>query len=100
MMNPGMFNEGVAGTRIPSTSPLLTLTQVSKGEVDGILVPATPSLNIPGFIMETAHAQGIPTMFPGAFWVDQGLGLASYGADDSEWGRQIARLVDKILKGT
>jgi putative ABC transport system substrate-binding protein len=79
---------------------LATLTRVSKGEVDGILVPATPSLNIPGFIMETAHAQGIPTMFPGAFWVDQGLGLASYGSDDTEWGRQIARLVDKILKGT
>jgi putative ABC transport system substrate-binding protein len=76
------------------------LSQVRKGEVDGILVPPSVSLNIPGFIVETAGQQGIPTMFPGAFWVDKGEGLASYGADDYGFGRQAARLVDKILKGT
>jgi len=75
------------------------LTQVRKGEVDGILVSAGISLNIPGFIVETAGQQGIPTMFDVAFFVDRGEGLASYGPDGSSLGRQAARLVDKILKG-
>jgi putative tryptophan/tyrosine transport system substrate-binding protein len=77
-----------------------TLTQVRKGEVDGILVPDGLSLNIPGFVVETAGQQGIPTMFQVAFFVDRGEGLASYGPDVSSLGRQAARLVDKILKGT
>ena len=76
------------------------LTQVRKGEVDGILVSAGISLNIPGFIVKTAGQQGIPTMFDVAFFVDRGEGLASYGPDGSSLGRQAARLVDKILKGT
>jgi putative ABC transport system substrate-binding protein len=37
-------------------------------------------------------------MFDAAFWVEQS-GLASYGPDFYETGRQAARLVDKILKG-
>jgi putative ABC transport system substrate-binding protein len=57
-------------------------------------------LNIPGFIVETAGQQGIPTMCDVAFFVDRGEGLASYGADGHAAGRQAARLVDKILKGT
>jgi ABC-type uncharacterized transport system substrate-binding protein len=66
-----------------------TLTQIRKGEVDGILVPPAGS------------QQGIPTMFSYAtFFVDQDEGLASYGADFSGLGRLAARLVDKILKGT
>jgi putative ABC transport system substrate-binding protein len=73
-----------------------TLTQVRKGEVDGILMPSSLSLNIPGFIMETAGQQGIPTMVNSPFWVEQG-GLASYGHDDYSAGRQAARLVVKIL---
>jgi ABC-type uncharacterized transport system substrate-binding protein len=76
-----------------------TLTQVRKGEVDGILGPASVSLNIPGFIAEISGQQGIPTMFHSAFWLDQGAGLASYGPDGYPAGRQAARLVDKILKG-
>ena len=76
-----------------------TLAQVRKGEVDGILGPASVSLNIPGFIAETAGQRGIPTM-TGEFWVDQDKGLASYGPDGFGLGRQAARLVDKILKGT
>jgi putative ABC transport system substrate-binding protein len=76
-----------------------TLAQVRKGEVDGILQPPTASLNIPGFILETASHQAIPAMFiTGAFWIESG-GLASYGTDYHETGRQAARLVDKILKG-
>ncbi len=38
-------------------------------------------------------------MFDAAFWAEQG-GLASYGPDFYASGRQAARLVDKILKGT
>ena len=75
-----------------------TLAQVRQGEVDGILKPQALSLNIPGFILETTTQQGIPSMFDAAFWVEQG-GLASYGPDFYETGRQAARLVDKIIKG-
>jgi putative ABC transport system substrate-binding protein len=74
------------------------LAQVQKGEVDGLLPPASTSLNIPGFILEAAARQALPTMFGAAFFVEQG-GLASYGPDFYETGRQAARLVDKILKG-
>lgn len=75
-----------------------TLAQVRKGEVDGILQPPSTSLNIPGFILEASSQRAIPTMFEGAFWLEQG-GLASYGSDYHETGRQAARLMDKILKG-
>ena len=76
-----------------------TVTQVRKGEMDGILVPSSVSLNIPGFIVETAGQQGIPTMCAIPFWVERGVALASYGQDLYASGRQAARLVDKILKG-
>ncbi len=76
-----------------------TLAQIRMGDVDGILRPASNSLNIPGFILEASSRQAIPTMFNGAFWVEQGA-LASYGPDPYETGRQAARLVGKILKGT
>jgi putative ABC transport system substrate-binding protein len=75
-----------------------TLAQVRKGEVDGILMRSAVSLNIPGFTLETISQQAIPTMFDAAFWVERG-GLASYGPDFHEMGRQAARLVDKIIKG-
>jgi putative ABC transport system substrate-binding protein len=77
-----------------------TLAQVRKDEVDGILMPISTSLNIPGFVQEASVQQAIPAMFiSGAFWMERG-GLASYGPDAHETGRQAARLVDKILKGT
>jgi putative tryptophan/tyrosine transport system substrate-binding protein len=75
-----------------------TMAQVRRGEVDGILAPQVLSLNIPGFVLEATAQRAIPTMFAGAFWVEQG-GLASYGPDYYDSGRQAARLVDKILKG-
>jgi ABC-type uncharacterized transport system substrate-binding protein len=68
-----------------------------KGEADGILSPRLHSLNIPGFILELG-AKATPTMFHSSFYVERG-GLASYGADRHEMGRQAARLVAKILKG-
>jgi putative ABC transport system substrate-binding protein len=75
-----------------------TLTQVRKSEVDGILKPHSLSLNLPGFVLEATVQRQFPSMFDGAFWTEQG-GLASYGPDFYEAGRQAARLVDKVLKG-
>ena len=75
-----------------------TLGRIRKGEVDGILSPRFLSLNIPGFILDAAQKQGLPTMFHGSFLVERG-GLAAYSAADSQLGRQAARLVDKILNG-
>ena len=77
-----------------------TLAQVRKDKVDGILQPPTVAWNIPGFIVEAARQQGIPTMFEDVFWAEQGGGLASYGPDTYASGQQAARLVDKIFKGT
>jgi putative tryptophan/tyrosine transport system substrate-binding protein len=76
----------------------VTLAQVSKDEVDGILAPRHVSLNIPGFILEATSKQALPTMFDTTFFVEGG-GLAQYGPEYYESGRQAARLVDKILKG-
>ena len=76
-----------------------TLAQVLKKEVHGILSPRHAFLNIPGLILETASRREIPTMFHTAFYAERG-GIASYGPGLYESGRQAARLVDKILKGT
>jgi putative ABC transport system substrate-binding protein len=85
--------------------PLLTqdeaqtvMAKVRKGDIDGIMSPRPLSLNIPGFVLETATRQKIPAMFETSFWPDRG-GLASYGANFHESGRMAARLVDKIIKG-
>ena len=75
-----------------------TLTQIRKGEVDGILAPRGISLNITGFVLEATSKMGIPTMFNSSWYVERG-GLASYNPNEYESGRQAARLVDKILKG-
>ncbi|HEV8717995.1 MAG TPA: ABC transporter substrate-binding protein, partial [Candidatus Binatia bacterium] len=63
-----------------------TLAQVSKSEVDGILQPLSLSLNISGFILETASQQAIPAMFTIPWYVERGA-LASYGPDLHEMGR-------------
>ena len=68
------------------------------GAAYGIVQPLTVALNIPGLLLEVATQRGIPTMFDFEFFVENG-GLASYGPDFYESGRQAARLVDKILKG-
>jgi putative ABC transport system substrate-binding protein len=54
--------------------------------------------NVPSLALDAATTHSLPTMFPESFFV-QGGGLASYGPDYYETGRQAARLVDKILKG-
>ncbi len=57
------------------------LNRVQKGKIDGILRPASSSLNIPGFILEAAAKQEIPTMSNAVFMVEQGA-LTSYGPDE------------------
>jgi putative ABC transport system substrate-binding protein len=74
------------------------LARLRRGEVDGLLAPRSNSLNISGFIMETAAQQRIPAMFSATFFPEHG-GLASYAPDTYETGKQAARLVDKIFKG-
>jgi putative ABC transport system substrate-binding protein len=74
------------------------LTGIRTGDVDGIVSPRFLSLNIPGFILEANLKLASPAMFHTTFWAEQG-GLASYGPNFYESGRQAARLVDKILKG-
>jgi putative tryptophan/tyrosine transport system substrate-binding protein len=74
------------------------MAEVHPGDVHGIMQPLTLSLNIPGLLLEVSTPHGIPTMFDAEFYVESG-GLASYGPDFYESGRQAARLVDKILKG-
>lgn len=66
-------------------------------DVDGIVTPTHASLNILELILETAAQRGLPSMGGGS-WVDMG-GLAGYGPNIYETGRQAARLVDKILRG-
>lgn len=76
-----------------------TFDGIRRNKVHGIVVPRSLSLNIPGLALEATSRQRIPTMFFGPWYVEQG-GLASYGPDFYQSGRQAARLVDKILKGT
>jgi putative tryptophan/tyrosine transport system substrate-binding protein len=72
---------------------------LKKTDIEGIVVPRSLSFNIPGLTLEAISRQRLPSMFFGPWYVEQG-GLASYGPDFYESGRQAARLVDKILKGT
>lgn len=76
-----------------------TFDAIRTNEVHGIVVPRSLSFNIPGLALQSTSRQRIPTMFFGAWYVEQG-GLAGYGPNFYESGRQAARLVDKILKGT
>jgi putative tryptophan/tyrosine transport system substrate-binding protein len=81
------------------TEAQATFNDVKSNEVHGIVVPRSLSFNIPGLAVDATSRQRIPTMFFGPWYVEQG-GLASYGPDFYESGRQAARLVDKIIKGT
>jgi putative tryptophan/tyrosine transport system substrate-binding protein len=75
------------------------ITGLRKGDADGIFSLRFLSSNIPGFILELAPRGVMPTMFTSSFFVDRG-GLASYAANTYEVGKQAARLVEKIFKGT
>jgi putative ABC transport system substrate-binding protein len=65
---------------------------------DGLLCPATLTLNIPGLILDLVLGAGWPAVFPTAFWVQSG-GVVSYGSDVYSDGMQAARIVTKILQG-
>jgi putative ABC transport system substrate-binding protein len=76
------------------------LADLEPGGADGILiVQSGTSLNIPGRSLEVATSNGIPTMYPHAFWPKFGA-LASFGPDQYDQGRQAARLALRILTGT
>ena len=49
-------------------------------------------------IFEAARQLSLPTMFDGADWAPKGS-MASYGANYYRMGRQVAAMIDKILKG-
>ena len=75
-----------------------TLAAVRKGEVDGrILSPDSTALNIGWFRPGGHRPASHPEYVRGPrSWAEQG-GLASYGPDLYDSGRQAVRLVDKIL---
>jgi putative ABC transport system substrate-binding protein len=81
------------------TEAQATFDDMRSNDVHGIVLPRSLSFNIPGLALQATSRQRIPTMFFGPWYVEQG-GLASYGPDFYESGRQAARLVDKIIKGT
>jgi ABC-type uncharacterized transport system substrate-binding protein len=75
-----------------------TFDQVRRGDAQGIVMPFSMNLNIPGLAVESSPRLAIPVMCPDRFFVERG-GFGSYGADYHAAGRQAARLVDKILRG-
>jgi ABC-type uncharacterized transport system substrate-binding protein len=75
-----------------------TFDQIRRGEAQGIVMPFSMNLNIPGLALDSSPRLAIPVMCPDRFFVERG-GFASYGADLHAGGRQAARLVDKILRG-
>lgn len=75
-----------------------TLGAVRRRDFDALLGPWAMSLNIPGYVLETAARLGLPSMFSDPWFVDHGS-LGSYSTDLRASGRQAARLVDKILRG-
>lgn len=87
----------------PITAPLEIepgLAALKEGGHDGILiVQSGTNLNILGRSLEVATSNKLPTMYPASFWTKFGA-LASYGPDQYLQGRQAARLVQKILRGT
>jgi putative ABC transport system substrate-binding protein len=71
------------------------LAKIRKGDADGIFAPRFLSLNIPGFILDTAQKQRLPTIFHGLFFAERGDWPPTRG------GRTVARMpggrpVDKI----
>ena len=76
----------------------MLISLVEQLDIDGILCPRDVDLNIPGVVMEISEAIAIPSMFEISSYVDAG-GLASFGSSSDVTGRQVARMIDLILKG-
>jgi putative tryptophan/tyrosine transport system substrate-binding protein len=67
-------------------------------DVEGLLAPSSVELNIPGLIVEATRSRAIPSMFDLPVYVNEG-GFASYGGAFDADGRQVGRLIDKIIRG-
>jgi putative tryptophan/tyrosine transport system substrate-binding protein len=65
---------------------------------DGLLAPASDTLEIPAAIFEVARTSKVPSAFAAAIWVGHGA-LVSYGPNFRAQGVQAARLVARILRG-
>jgi putative ABC transport system substrate-binding protein len=71
---------------------------VRQGEVDGIL-PVGGRLNIAGYALQACLQHHVPALFPRAWMAEYG-GLASYGPSWYGLGRQAARLLAEIIRGS
>lgn len=69
-----------------------------QGKVDGIL-PVGGRLNIAGYALQACLQHHIPALFPRAWMAEYG-GLASYGPSWYDLGRQAARLLAAIVRGS
>lgn len=67
--------------------------------VDGIYMSSAIENNIMGFALEAASKNSIPAVFPASEYAAELGGLASYGSSYFESGRQLARLVQKVING-
>jgi putative ABC transport system substrate-binding protein len=69
------------------------------GEVDGVTI-VSPSLQSPfsSLILRLAFERGLPVPIQGRNWVGQGA-LFSYAPDYIAVGRDVAKYVDRILRG-
>lgn len=67
--------------------------------IDGIYMTSAIENNIIGFALDSAAKHGIPAVFPASEYAADLGGLASYGSSYFESGRQLARLVQKIING-
>ena len=76
------------------------LRALRSGEADAYFhVPDATLASQAQFIIDTANAKGLPTMFQDYVLVAQGA-LASYGVNEREVGRMSAKYVQRVLAGT
>lgn len=79
---------------------LLALEEMEGKNTDAILiVPDSVVVNSGHHIIEKSLQKLLPVMFHEVMWVERG-GLASYGPNFVDLGRQAARYVDKIRIGS
>ncbi|MGH7775064.1 MAG: ABC transporter substrate-binding protein [Candidatus Binatia bacterium] len=76
-----------------------SISGIQKGEGDALFhVPDDLVEGQADFIFEAARKVKLPTMFNEERWVTRG-GLAAYGPNYYQMGRQASQLVSKIIKG-
>jgi len=67
---------------------------------DGLVLENSPSLQRAARQLCTfAELHRLPALGSGMFFAEAGC-LIGYGEDDADWTRQMATIVDKVLKGT